>query len=311
MNREWLFRACLVVSVASGAIAAQQAPPAARYYNPRFSADGRRVIFESTRDIKYTVYSIGVDGTGLRAITDSRQNDAQPQWSTDGTMITFTSDTPGVNKVFVMPAHGGSRRQVSTGPRNDAAPSFSTDGTYVAWAATTELAEHWRDIGVAAADGTGAPRFITSGPGNDQAPTWISATRIVFVREFPPRTEWRAMTPEDHTKRRASSEIMAINADGSGPAALTKNEVFDSAPSWAAGLQRIFFTSDRSGASAFYSMRPDGSDVVRIGDVGGSISPDGKLVTYSNVVAGRSGIFVRDLASGVERELVGGEKTMH
>lgn len=32
----------------------------------------------------------------------------------------------------------------------------------------------------------------------------------------------------------------------------------------------------------------------------------GRLVTYSKVVDGRSGIFVRDLTGGPERELIGG-----
>ncbi len=36
------------------------------------------------------IYSINVDGTGIRKLTNSRQDDAQPQWSPDGSMITFT-----------------------------------------------------------------------------------------------------------------------------------------------------------------------------------------------------------------------------
>jgi TolB protein len=302
-----MVRHILTLSLALWPLVATQTPPSpARYYNPRFSADGVSVIFESTRDGKMAVYSIKTDGTGLRRITDAQQNDAQPQWSVDGRMITFTSDTSGLNKVFVMTADGRDRRAISTGPKHDAAPAFSSDGQKVVWAATTVLPEDWRDLGVASTDGSSGQKLITSGPGNDQAPVWISSSKIVFVREFPPKTSWPAMTPEDHAKRRASSEIMAVNADGTGLENLTKNTFSDSNPTWAASMKRIFFTSDRDGTPALYSMNADGSDVKRVGDTSGSVSADGRFITYSKVVDGKSGIFVRDLSSGAERELVSG-----
>lgn len=294
--------------LASTVIAAGNQPQPARYYNPRFSTDGSRVIFESTREGKMAVYSVNIDGTGLRKLTDGLQDDAQPQWSPDSSLITFTSSgTPGaINKVFVMRADGSSRTQVSTGSKHDAAPSFSTDGRSVAWAAATALPEDWRDIGVASAAGTGAARLITSGPGNDQGPVWVSGTRLVFVREFPPKTDWRAMSPDDHAKRRASSEIMAVNADGTGLEPLTNNDAYDGDPSWAGVPKRIFFSTARNGATELFSMNADGSDARRIADFTGSVSWDGRVVTYAKVVDGRSGIFVRDVAGGAERELIGG-----
>ena len=296
----------IVLATATVAASSQTQPP--RYYNPRFSADSTRVIFESTREGKMAVFAINADGTGLRKLTDGKQDDAQPQWSPLGDLITFTSNaTPGaLNKVFVMRSDGSNRKQISIGPKHDAAPSFSTDGRLVAWAANTELPENWRDVGVASADGNVEPHLITSGPGNDQAPVWISSSRLVFVREFPPKTDWRAMSPEDHAKRRASSEIMGINADGSGLTQLTTNEAFDSEVSWAGALKRIFFATTRNGSSELFSMNADGTDARRMADFTGSVSSDGRFVTYAKIIDGRSGIFVRALAGGAERELIGG-----
>ena len=302
----------LTVLFVSGITAAgteQAAQTPARYFNPRFSADGARVIFESTRDGKYTIYSINTDGTGLRKLTNSAQDDAQPQWSLDGTMITFTRNVGGVHKVFVMQADGRDPRQISTGPRNDAAPAFSPDGKHVAWAATSARPEDWREISVAAVDGSGE-RLITSGPGNDQAPVWISNTRLVFVTELPPKTDWMAMTPEDHVKRRATEELMAVDIDGSHLTALTKNTNADHSPTFASATGRIFFRTDRSGADELWSINPDGTDPRRV-DVamsGGSVSADGRMLTYSKIVGDRSGIFVRAVGSTTERELIGGQK---
>lgn len=299
--------AFIAVPGPAGVGLAKDAP--ARYYNPRFSADGTRVIFESTRDGKYTLYSISSDGAGLRKLTNSRQDDAQPQWSADGSLITFTRSVGGVHKVFVMDADGRNVRQISTGSRNDAAPALSPDGKHVAWAATSARPEDWREIGVAAIDGSGE-RLITSGPGNDQAPVWISNTRLVFVTEFPPKTDWRAMSPEDHAKRRASAELMAVDLDGSNLTALTTNTAADHSPSFAASNGRVYFGSDRGGADEIWSVNPDGSDARRMDAAmsGGSVSSDGRMLAYSRVVGDRSAIFVRSIGSATERELIGGEK---
>jgi Tol biopolymer transport system component len=312
-----LFRWLVIVAAVCSllelpAVLARQAAPTpgpARYYNPHFSSDGTKVIFESTRDGKYTIYSINLDGSGLRKLTDSRQDDAQPHWSPDGTLITFTRQVVGVSKVFVMDADGRNARQVSTGPRNDAAPAFSRDGKYVAWAASSARPEDWREIGVAAVDGTGE-RLITSGPGNDQAPVWISNIRLVYVTEFPPKSDWRAMTPEDHIRRRASAELMAVDLDGSHPAQLTKNSNGDNSPSFAARMDRVFFRTDRGGADELWSMKPDGTDPKHedASLSGGAIAADGRMLAYSKIVGDRSGIYVRAVGGTLERELVGGER---
>ncbi len=115
------FAAFIAVPGPAGVGLAQDAP--ARYYNPRFSADGTRVIFESTRDGKYTLYSISSDGAGLRKLTNSRQDDAQPQWSADGSLITFTRSVGGVHRF-------GSTTLVTRGCRRRTRP-VSVSGTAV------------------------------------------------------------------------------------------------------------------------------------------------------------------------------------
>ena len=257
----WFRTLCVVMLGSVVAILADQ-PSSARYFNPRFAADGMSLIFESTREGKYAVYTINVDGTKLRKLTDGRQNDAQPQWSRDGRFITFTSDAGGVPKVHIM-----------------------------------------------ASDGRGA-RLVTSGPGNDQSPIFISNTRVVFTRDVPPGTNWLKLTPEDHTKRRASSEVMAVNIDGTALENLTQNDVLDGNASWASASQRIFFTSSRGGSQELFSMSADGSDVRRVMDATGiqpSVAFDGRQVTYTRLVGDRSAVVVHDLAIGREREVIGGD----
>ncbi len=168
-----------------------------------------------------------------------------------------------------------------------------------------ELARH----GLSRPTACGA-RLVTNGPGNDQSPIFISNTRVVFTRDVPPGTNWLKLTPEDHTKRRASSEVMAVNIDGTALENLTQNDVLDGNASWASASQRIFFTSSRGGSQELFSMSADGSDVRRVMDATGiqpSVASDGRQVTYTRLVGDRSAVFVHDLASGRVREVIGGD----
>ncbi len=84
--------------------------------------------------------------------------------------------------------------------------------------------------------------------------------------------------------RTGSPQIFLAAIDGSRDVQLTtvgRNEH----PFWAGDGGLIFFTSDRGGQTALWSMRPDGSEQTQLyaapGAVSYSISPDGQHVAYA------------------------------
>jgi dipeptidyl aminopeptidase/acylaminoacyl peptidase len=60
--------------------------------SPRWSSDGRRLAFVSTRDgDKPQIYIINIDGGEARRLTHMRQGATEPAWSADGARVAFLS----------------------------------------------------------------------------------------------------------------------------------------------------------------------------------------------------------------------------
>jgi TolB protein len=48
---------------------------------PRWSPDGRQLVFERTEGIQYKLYRINADGTGLTKLSTAAPSDNWPTWS--------------------------------------------------------------------------------------------------------------------------------------------------------------------------------------------------------------------------------------
>ena len=59
---------------------------------PRWSPDGRRIAFKSTRGGSYNLYVMDADGSNVRRLTNHAANDHDPSWLPDGASMVFTSD---------------------------------------------------------------------------------------------------------------------------------------------------------------------------------------------------------------------------
>ncbi|HEY0971235.1 MAG TPA: hypothetical protein VGE02_09730 [Gemmatimonadales bacterium] len=66
--------------------------PFEQMIGPTFSPDGKRIAFVGTQGSRSDLYVIGIDGTGLRRLTNDLTGDAQPSWSPDGRHIAFASE---------------------------------------------------------------------------------------------------------------------------------------------------------------------------------------------------------------------------
>jgi TolB protein len=79
----------------------------------------RRVAFMSARDGNWEVYTVNMDGSGLKRLTSNAAQDGLPTWSPDGTSIAFVSDRGGAWAIWVMNADGSGQRKL-----------FDLGGTY-------------------------------------------------------------------------------------------------------------------------------------------------------------------------------------
>jgi TolB protein len=75
--------------------------------SPRWSPDGTKIVFSSTRAGNDEIFMINADGTNPTNITRNKAADWAPRWSPDGTKIAFVSDRGGESKLCIMNADGG------------------------------------------------------------------------------------------------------------------------------------------------------------------------------------------------------------
>jgi Tol biopolymer transport system component len=86
---------------------------------PAWSPDGKRLAFQSNVRLgHFEIYTIGVDGKGLRQVTQSVVDVIQPAWSSDGSKLAFSRD----GAIWVDVA--GTQTQLTSGKNNDSSPAW-------------------------------------------------------------------------------------------------------------------------------------------------------------------------------------------
>jgi hypothetical protein len=96
---------------------------------------GDQIVFQSTRGGRPQIYSIGRDGTGLRALASGDFQNYTPSPSPDGRKVVYMSlrqISPGLNSygVYEIGLDGAGERLLAS-MRRGSAPSYSADGSLV------------------------------------------------------------------------------------------------------------------------------------------------------------------------------------
>ena len=79
--------------------------------------------FVLSRNGEADIYSIGVDGSGLRRLTDDPAKDYAPAWSPDGRRIVFVSDRTSQADIWLMDTDGKNLVQLTvTEPKMSTQP---------------------------------------------------------------------------------------------------------------------------------------------------------------------------------------------
>jgi dipeptidyl aminopeptidase/acylaminoacyl peptidase len=121
-------------------------------------------------DRRKHVFAVDVEGGEPRRLTDGDCEDADPAWSPDGRRVLFAGlrgerwDVELIERLYSVDATGGGEPEQLTGDDGSCSmPSFSPDGSRLAYRFMVEdgTHPHHGQIGVMAADGTGA-RLLTT-----------------------------------------------------------------------------------------------------------------------------------------------------
>src|SRR5581483_5760362 len=120
--------------------------------SPRWSPDGKRIVWVSTRDGNQEIYSVDAEGKNLKRLTNEVALDNNPSWSPDGKQIAFASNRAGNFEIYVMNADGSNVRRLTNDPALDYWPVWSPDGKQIAF--TSNRTGNY-EIFIMNTDGTG------------------------------------------------------------------------------------------------------------------------------------------------------------
>jgi TolB protein len=115
---------------------------------PRWSPDGQRLAFISSRGGSYNIYVMDADGRNVRRLTDHAGNDHDPTWLPDGESMVFSSDRDrgrGRLDLYRLWLADGRIERLTTFFTGYAfMPTVSPDGNWVGFIATTfPISDGW------------------------------------------------------------------------------------------------------------------------------------------------------------------------
>ncbi|HKQ74832.1 MAG TPA: winged helix-turn-helix domain-containing protein [Blastocatellia bacterium] len=100
--------------------------------SPRYSPDGKRIVFVSNRSGSDEIWVCGSEGENPIRLTAFRGPLAgSPSWSPDGKQIVFDCRPEGNADIYVISAEGGQPRRLTTDSAEDIVPSWSRDGRWI------------------------------------------------------------------------------------------------------------------------------------------------------------------------------------
>jgi Tol biopolymer transport system component len=279
---------------------------------PAWSQDGKRIVFESTRDgPDADIFVMNADGTGVVQLTRNGYSESTPVFTPDGASIVFASEQDGNLDVFIMRADGSGLRNLTRHPGADGHPRVSPDGKRIyfnsnrtsdpaTFARGTMDREHNHEIFSMSPDG-GDVRQVTNLPDWDTYPAVSPDGRELL---------WRRIAPTGgKSESGRNSEVFWMDLATGEMRNVTAHQAYDGWPAWSPDGRRIAFASNRANAEfeAFdiYVAERDGSNAARVtfGDgVDGrgswtkpQFSADGKRILCTRTVGASVDIFVIDL----------------
>ncbi len=116
------------------------------------AAQGGRRRYQWDFDPHMDIYTINLDGTDLKRLTDAPGYDAEGSYSSDGKQIVFTSSRDGDPDLFIKDADGENVRQLTNVDGYDGGPFFSPDNKWVIFR-SDRAKEHMLQLFAISADG--------------------------------------------------------------------------------------------------------------------------------------------------------------
>jgi Tol biopolymer transport system component/DNA-binding winged helix-turn-helix (wHTH) protein len=123
-------------------------------FQPSYSADGRRIAFESSRSGNKEVWVSDADGSHAVQLTSfGNALSGTPRWSPDGQHIAFDSNSAGQWNIYVIHSEGGKPIRFTWGSGSKIRASWSHDGKWIYYCASGESGPQiWKKVATGGAE---------------------------------------------------------------------------------------------------------------------------------------------------------------
>ncbi len=293
-----------------------------------FSADGKRIIFQSTRDGRSCdqMYTMNVDGSDEKMISNG-EGKTTCGFFYNGDQRVFFASTHAAEKscpapldpskgyvwgidpydIYTANPDGSDLKRLTNYDTYTAEAILSPDGKKIVF---TSLKDGDLDIYTMNVDGTDV-RQLTTTPGYDGGPWWSPDGTQIAYRAYHPTDPAELKEYQDLLAQRMirpnKMELFVMNADGSNQRQVTKLGGANFGPNWTPDGKQLIFSSNykdpRSGNFDLYLVNLDGTGLEQVTthdtfDGFPMFSPDGtKLIWASNRFAkeeGSTNVFIAD-----------------
>lgn len=242
------------VRLASG----RREPVAGQASQPAISPDGRRLAYRSWETGQQGLSVLELEDGQTWRWVDSAEA-VRPSWSPDSQNIVFPSQQASDRRWRIYRTTGLEYGELQRYGSDilGRAPAWLSDGRIVYW--DCPLA----NCGLYVMEGNGSNPIRLTTAEHDTAPAASpDGQQIAFM-----------------SNRGSNWDIYVIESrapSGTAPRRLTEHAARDGLPTWSPNGQWLAFVSDRGGTWAVWAMRPDGSQLQRLFEMGGTL--EGQVV---------------------------------
>jgi TolB protein len=278
-----------------------------------FSADDKKLIFQSTRD-DYPcdqIYTMNLDGSDVKRVSTGHGRTTCAYFFPDGKRITFSSThlaspecppRPDYSRGYVWPVYtgydifsalpdGSDLKQMTHTAGYDAEGGISPNGKRMVF---TSIRNGDLDIYTMDLDGKNVKQ-LTHELGYDGGPFFSYNGRWIVYRAYHPKTEKDVSEYRELLKqgliRPTTLEIWVMKADGTAKRQITRNGKANFAPCFFPDGKRLIFSSNMQDPKGrifnLYSIKVDGSGLERVTysdafDSFPMFSRDGKKLVFAS-----------------------------